>query len=139
MSTQDTLDTTTAPAWLNLDAVVDTETVSTLHELGDSVAAALEGIAPLLERCYRTLHKLDDIDPGPFGETYGGGDGVYEAIYLFSGARRVSDLLYLLAAHVEGAAGENVEDRHDIPWLKQARADLGLNERNVKADADAER
>lgn len=131
MNAQDTLDTTTAPTWLNLNAVVDAETVATLHELGDGVAAALEGLAPLLERCYRTLHRLDDVELGPFGETYGGGDGVYEAIYVFSGARRLSDLLYLLGAHVEGAAGENVE-RHEIPWLKQARADLGLNERGVK-------
>ncbi|MDQ3642065.1 MAG: hypothetical protein M3450_11550 [Actinomycetota bacterium] len=132
----DTHDTTPPPAWLNLDAVVDEETVATLHELADSVEAALQGLAPLLERSYRTLHKLDGVDLGPFGQTYGGGDGVYEAIHVFSGARRLSDLLYLLAAHVEGASGEKVDDHHDIPWLTQARADLGLDEWNVTADTE---
>lgn len=135
MNAQDTLDTTTAPAWLNLDAVVDAETVTTLHELADSAAAALQSLAPLLERCYRTLHKLDDVDLGPFGRTREG-DGIYDAIYLFSGAQRLRDLLYLLGAHVEGAVGENVDDRYDIPWLKQARADLGLNERNVELSGE---
>ena len=51
-----------------------------------------------------------------------------EVPHIHSSARRLSDLLYLLAAHVDAPAGGNVEDIFDVAWLQAARAELGLDE-----------
>ena len=48
------------PAWLNLHAVVDQETCAKIAQLARRVEAAIEDVSPVLDECYRTLHKVHD-------------------------------------------------------------------------------
>jgi len=114
------------PAWLNLHAVVDELTCGELHQLGDEVEAVIQELAPILEQCYRTLHKVDDAT-----QRLATGEDAWQIIHKHSGAERLSDLLYLLSAQVDGAAGEKVDDVHNIEWLTKARAEFGLDEWNM--------
>jgi hypothetical protein len=128
MNAQDTRPT--PPAWFNIDAVIDDETCAEMHRLGDLIEAAIDDLAPTLESCYRIQRRFSDATATADLE-----EGASDAIYVHSGAQRLSDLLYLLAAHVDGAAGEHVDGIHDIAWLKRARAELGLDEWNFPASA----
>ena len=116
------------PAWLNLHAVVDEETVDALRQLAERIEETIESLVPLLDRCYRTLRKVSEAvseaDLGEIARSYRG-EGVWDAIHIYSGAGRLSDLLYLLAAHVDAACGEKVDE--DIAWLRTAPAEFGLD------------
>lgn len=101
-------------------AVVDEQTRDELGRLAARIEQAIRELAPILDRCYRIQRQID--------AGVGGASGTGEVPHIHSGARHLSDLLYLLAAHVDAAAGENVEDIYDVAWLKAARAALGLDE-----------
>lgn len=96
-----------------------------MRELAGRIEAAIEDLAPVLDRCYRTLQKVHAEMSAQLP-----GDAAWDVIHEHSGATRLSDLLYLLGAYVEGAVGENVSG-HEIPWLDKARAELGLDEWNA--------
>lgn len=126
MNAQDTRPT--PPAWLNLHAVVSEQTCVEMAELGDRIEAAIADLEPALEQRYRILRDFDDAARGLDQDAW-------DAVHQHSGTLRLVELMYLLAAHVDGAAGEGVDDVHEVPWLKRVRAELGLDEWNVKADS----
>lgn len=125
MSTQST--STAPPAWFNLHAVVDEATCASVRNLAGRIEAAIDDLAPVFDQCYRTLRQVHDAMAT---ELAGTGDATWDVINEHSGATRLSDLLYLLSAHADGAVGEKVTG-HEIPWLEKARNDLGLDEHNV--------
>ena len=129
MTEQDTL---TVPAWLNLDALIDSETVAELHRLAEEVERI---VADFEERlaipCYRGLFAAEtaaaDIDMGDEG---------FELVRRWSGAGRLHDALYAFADTVVGA---NMERPNTEPaWRAKVRADLGVDEWGRAVDSGQE-
>ncbi|MDQ3641418.1 MAG: hypothetical protein M3450_08140 [Actinomycetota bacterium] len=107
------------PSSWHLHAVVDEQTCDELRGMAARIEQALRELVPILDRCYRVQQQSD--------AAVGRASSTDEVPHSNSGAGHLSELLYLPAAHVDAAAGENVEDIDDIAWLK-ARATLGLDD-----------
>lgn len=115
----------------DIDRFIDEATQEEMHRLALEVRKAAIELRPLAIRAWRALHahELASLKHGALREAnsipFEEGEGQYEALWVESGAKALSDVLLEIETDVHIAQGEQAP-YSDPDWIVEERSKAGF-------------